>query len=416
MDLFATDITNVTPDPARERTLMWRAQGLCSAAQAGGIIGLAWFALSLGWGPVGSGLVFAAALVPVAVMGLVPAIGHRLSEHRRLTMLAGQLVIATALCVTFFVADAAGQWLPIVAAFVLGCGRAVFDRSALAVLHAVVDHERQHAALRDLTERYSAGQPLGIAIALAGGYMTASPIGALAAAAIVACLGTASTARHHRSLDATPSARVPLAQALREARGELARHARLRAALIGGGVGVAVSTGQAALLVSWLSSGPRLQGEALITTLLVAVLGAHTLMTQFGPWMRGRRARDQLALALILLGVGILCGAVAQTAAFAALAYVLTLLAGATLVELATRVREENVPAGLAPAIGMSAGGAWALAGAIGAMSAAAASHVLSLGEAFAALGLVATLGGAVALAISWSRIRRVVVGDATEF
>lgn len=395
-------------DPTRERSLLWRAQATCSAAQAAGIIGLAWYSLVLGAGPLGAGLVFAAALAPSSAAGFFPRAARvMLWRGRRPALWGGQLVMAAALASAFVTAGLGWPIVPVVAAFVLGLGRALFDTAASSILHAHVDHERQHRALRDLTERYSSGQPMGIVIALVGGFAAGqSPLGAIGAAAALACLGTVLSVRHHEDLDRVPRARVRFLAAMAESRRELAHHARLRAALIGGGVGVAIGTGQAALLISWLAVGPDVRGDRLVPTLLIAVLGAHFVMSQFGSFLRERAPGTQLALALVLQAAGVLIGWQAPNAATASAAYGLTLVAGAMLVELATRVREETVPAGLAPAIGATAGGAWGFAGALGALCAAGASLVLNLGTAFAVLGGVAIVGGVLAVAASSLRGR----------
>ena len=207
--------------------------------------------------------------------------------------------------------------------------------------------------------------------------------------------------RHHRALTHAPRARVPFAAALAESRLVLVRQARLRAAIIFGAVGVAIATGQAALLISWFAEGPDVGGDALVPTMLIAVLGAHMVLVHAGPWIRSLDPRRMLLLAFSVQAVGLLVGWRAPDAATAAAAYGLTLLSAATLVELATRVREETVPAGLAPAIGVTAGGVWALAGALGGLTAAVASLVLGLGASFAVLGISSAAGGLGALAVS---------------
>jgi len=389
-------------DAARQRALLQRAQTACSASQAAGIIGLAWYSLVLGLGPLGAGAVFAAALAPVSAAGLFPRAARALLwRGRRPALWGGQLVMAAALGLALAGAIAGWPVVPIAAAFALGTGRALFDTAAASVLHALVDHERQHEALRELTQRYSSAQPAGIAVALVAGFVGGGPLAAIAAGAAMALVGAVASASHHEVLDHVPHARVRFLDAILEARSVLGREPRLRAAVIGGAVGIAVATGQAALLISWLAVGPDVDGERLVPTLLVAVLGANLVIGHLGAWLRTLAVRVQLVLALALLGAGLLTGWQAPDAATAAAAYAVTIVAGAVLVELATRAREEAVPAGLAPAIGVTAGAVWALAGAMGAMAAAAASLVLSLGAAFAALGGIAVLGGLVALWLS---------------
>lgn len=400
---IVSDPPRAVADPARERVLLWRAQATCSAAQAGGIIGLAWYSLVLGTGPLGAGLVFAAALAPSSAAGFFPRAARlMLWRGQRPALWGGQLVIALALSSAFVFAGWGWPVIPIVAAFALGLGRALFDTAASSVLHANVEHERQHRALRDLTERYSSGQPTGIVIVLVAGFVSGqNPVWAIGAAAAIAFVGTALSIRHHEDIERVPRARVRFLEAMAESRGQLRRHARLRAALIGGGVGVAIGTGQATLLISWLAVGPDVRGDRLVPTLLISVLGAYFVMNQFGAFLRERSTRMQLALALLLQAGGILVGWQAPNAATAAAAYGLTLVAAAVLVELATRVREEAVPAGLAPAIGSTAGGVWGFAGALGALGAALASLVLDLGAAFAVLGVAAIVSGALAVLAS---------------
>lgn len=389
-------------DSHRERALLWRAQALCSAAQAAGIIGLAWYALVLGAGPVGVGAVFAAALAPVSAAGFYPRAARALlSRGRRAPLWGGQAVMGAALLIALCTAVAGVPAVPAVAALCLGLGRALFDTAAVSILHANVAHERQHRALRELTQRYAAGQPVGVALALVGGFASGGPLGSIAVGALLATIGVGFSLRHHRAITHAPPARVAFSAALAESRLVLLAQPRLRAAIILGAVGVAIATGQAALLISWFAEGPDVRGEALVPTLLIAVLGAHMVLVHAGAWIRTLEPRRLLVVAFSVQAAGLLVGWRAPDAATAAVAYGLTLVAAATLVELATRTREETVPAGLAPAIGTSVGGVWALAGALGGITAAVASLVLGLGAAFAVLGLSSVAGGVGALAAS---------------
>ena len=60
-----------------------------------GIVGLAWYALVLGTGPLGAGAVFASALLPVSIAGFHPrSAAALLSRGRRAPLWGGQAVMA----------------------------------------------------------------------------------------------------------------------------------------------------------------------------------------------------------------------------------------------------------------------------------------------------------------------------------
>ena len=94
---------------------------------------------------------------------------------------------------------------------------------------------------------------------------------------------------------------------------------RLRAAIILGAVGVAIVTGQAALLISWFAEGPDVRGQALVPTLLIAVLGAHMVLVHAGAWIRSLEPRRLLLVAFSVQAAGLLVGLLAGIREFAGL-------------------------------------------------------------------------------------------------
>ncbi|MDX6554046.1 MAG: Transrane secretion effector [Miltoncostaeaceae bacterium] len=377
-------------DTARERSRLWLAQTLFAAAQTGGAVALVWLAVTLGGGPsVAAGLI-ATGLAALA-LGTAPAAWVAARAPRRTLLWASQGVAALALAGTALAAPGGGVAVLTVGAALLGASRATFDAAATDVLHQLVAPERQHDACRDLTARFTAGQALGLAGALIAGYEL-GPAAAVLTAAALAAAGASAAGRHHPDIDLRTPGRPSLARALARGARRAARPPLLRATLIAGAVAVAIGGAQAAVLIVWLHDDVGLRG-ALVPALLAGLIALRLGMPLVTRLAARARAGAVLASALATQSAGALVARAADGWAGSASAYALTLTAGALLGALVNRIRAAVAPPELAPAVGLAAGAAWAIAAGAGAAAGAALAGVVGLSSLH--LWLAATAGAA---------------------
>jgi hypothetical protein len=380
-------------DTVRERSRLWLAQTLFAAAQTGGAVALVWLAVTLGGGAPAAAGVIATGLTALA-LGTAPAAWIAARAPRRTLLWGAQAAAAAALAGGAAAAPWAGVAALTAGAALLGAARAAFDAAAADVLHQLVAPERQHDACRDLTARFAAGQVLGLAGVLIAGW-DLGPRAAVLVAAGLAGAGALAAARHHPDIDLRTPGRPSLARALARGAGLAARHPLLRATLAAGALAVALGGAQAAVLIVWLHDGVGLRG-ALVPTLLAGLIALRLGMPLVGRLAARARPGAVLAAALAAQSAGALAARSADGWAGSAVAYALTLAAGALVGALANRVRAAAAPPELAPAVGLAGGAAWAVAAGAGAAAGAALAGAVGL----AALHLwLATTAGAAALA-----------------
>lgn len=351
------------------------------------MVGLVWLSATLGGGPLEAAAIIAASLVPL-VLG--PASFTLLIARcsRRLLMTAAQGSACIALVVAGVGGRHAGVGLLVGAMLVVGVARALFDATAADILHQLVPLERTHDAMRALTQRFGTGQAVGIAGLLLSG-LVAGPLGGIAVAALAAGVGSALTWGHHPDIDLRSPGVEPLHRAVRRGARLAVADPHLRAAVGGGAVGVATGSALSAVLILWLRDGVGLRG-ALVPAL---ILGWVTIRLARPVLMRlAQRARPRtLAVAaLAIQGTAAIAAFAATGLPGAALAYALSLGAGAFLATLITRARTRYVEPAMAPGVGLACGAAWALAAVIGALSGAIAAVTLGMAGTYLALAVFA--------------------------
>jgi hypothetical protein len=387
-------------DPVRERGRLWCAQTLFAAAQAAATVGLVWLAVTLGGGPGAAAAVLAAGLVGLA-LGTAPAVWIGARAPRRTLLWSSQAAAGLALAAAAWTVPWAGIAALGVAAALLGLARAGFDGAATDVLHQLVAPERQHDACRDLTARFGAGQALGLAGALLAG-LEAGPRGAVLLGALLAGAGAAAAARHHPDIDLRAPGRPSLARALAEGALLAAGDRLLRRTLVAGAAAVALGGAQAAVLIVWLRDGVGLRG-ALVPALLIGLLALRLGRPAVARLAARARPRAVLAMALGAQAAGSLAAHGADGYAGGASAYALSLTAGALLGALVNRARHAAAPGDLAPAVGLVAGAAWAVAAGIGAALGAILAGALGLADLQLVLAALAA-AGALASAVPAAR------------
>jgi len=399
---IVTPHTRPPADTARERARLWWSQRLFAAAWAGGTIGGLWLAVSIGGGPAGAAAVLAASLLPLA-LGAPLAARLAARANRRTLLWSAPAAAAVVLLACDAGASALGVWPIVACAALLGVARAVFDGATADILHQLTAPQRRLDACRDLTARFGAGHAAGLAGLLLVG-LVAGPRGAVLLAAALAGAGAAIAGRHHPDLDMRVAGSPPLDHALGAGVRMVAGDRLLRRTLAVGGWGMAIATAQATILIVWLHDGVGLRG-ALVPALLagfVAVRLGRPLVLR----LAGRaRAWSLLSLAFGVQAAAALAAYSADGSLDGAVAYALSLAAGAFLGILVTRSLRIAAPADLAPAVGLVAGAVWALAACAGAAVAAALATGLGLADTHLVLAALA-LTGAVALA-GWAAALR---------
>jgi len=395
MAQIVTHRTHPPADTARERARLWWSQRLFAAAWAGGTIGGLWLAVSLGGGPPAAAAVLVAGLLPLA---LAAPLAARLAarSNRRTLLWSAQAAAAVALLVAEATAAGLGPWAVVACMVVLGLARAVFDGATADVLHQLTALQRRRDACRDLTARFGAGYTAGLAGLLVVG-LVAGPHGAVLLAAGLAAVGAVIAGRHHPDLDLRVAGTPPLDHAVRAGLRLVGRDLLLRRTLLAGGLGIAIGTAQATILIVWLHDGVGLRG-ALVPALLagfVAVRLGRPLVQR----LAGRaRPWSVLSIAFGIQAAASLSAYSADGSVGGASAYALSLAAGAFLGILVTRSLRIAAPADLAPAVGLVAGAVWSLAACAGAGLAAGLTLGIGLADTHLVLAALA-LAGAMGLA-----------------
>ena len=394
---FVTHRTHtVTPvDTARERLRLWSSQRLFAAAWASATIGSAWLAVSLGGGALGAAAVLTAGLAPLAAAAPLAA---RLATRaqRRALLWSSQAAAAAALLAGDLAVPALGVGAAIACAAAIGVARAVFDAATMDVLQQLTAPGRRRDACRDLTARFGAGHAAGVAGALAVGF-AAGPRGAVLLAAGLAALGALTAGRHHPDLDLRMPDAPPADRALGAALRLVAAEPTLRSTLVAGAWGIAIGAAQGAVLIAWLTEGVGLR-DALVPALLAGFAATWLGRPLVARLTARARTWSALSLALGVQAAASLTAYSAGGSVGAAAAYALGLAAAGVLGFLVTRALRVAAPAELAPAVGLAAGAAWALAACAGAGVAAGLSIAVGLADTHLVLAALA-LVGAVALA-----------------
>lgn len=380
-------------DTGRERLRLWRVQALFAAALAAVTIGGIWLAATAA-GAAGAAAAIVAGLLPTALATPLAAwAAGRLP--RRAVLLAAPAVLAGAALASELLGPIAGAAAVVACAALVGAARVAFDAAAADLLHQLTAPERRVEACGDLTARFGRGSAAGLAGALLVG-LVAGPLGALALGGVVAAIAAAIAARHHPDLDLRP-AQVPLVRTFGGSLRGVVAIRPLRRTLAIGAVATAVGAAQAAVLIAWLTDGVGLRG-ALVPALLAGLVAARLGRPLVVRLAARTRSATVLTLVLAIQAAASLAAHGAHGSAGAAGAYALSLAAGAFLGVLVTRVLRASAPAELAPAVGLVAGSAWALAACAGACAGAALTAAIGLGDTHLVLAAVA-IAGATALA-----------------
>jgi hypothetical protein len=307
---------------------------------------------------------------------------------RRALLWASQMSAAAALVAVIATPAGMSPLAMAGALAVVGTARAVFDATAADVLQQLVPPDRTHDAMGDLTRRFGVGQVLGLAGALVAG-LAAGPLAAVLVAVGAATAGAALALGHGLRIDLRPADAVPLHRAVRAGATLVAHDHRLRGALMGGAVSVAIGAALSAILVLWLRDGVGLRGS------LIPALGLGLLLVRLSRPLLTRGAarigaRALVAVALSIQALAALAAHAAGGATLAAAAFALSLASGAFLATLITRAHRGAAPTSVAPGVAVVCGAAWALAAAGGAAAGGALGLTLGLEDTYLVLAAAA--------------------------
>jgi hypothetical protein len=218
------------------------------------------------------------------------------------------------------------------------------------------------------------------------------------AAVVAAAAGAVLAAGHGPSIDLRPAGAVPLHRAIRAGVALVARDGRLRSAVAGGAVSIAIGGALSAMLVLWLRDGVGLRGS------LIPALGLGLILVRLARPVLHRSAarigsRALVATALTIQALAALAAHSAAGATLAAGAFALSLASGAFLATLITRAHRGAAPTVVAPGVAVVCGAAWALAAAGGAVVGAGLALTLGLADTYLVLAAVAVAAIAATLA-----------------
>jgi hypothetical protein len=217
-------------------------------------------------------------------------------------------------------------------------------------------------------------------------------------AAGAAAAGALLAVGHGSRIDLRPDGAVPLHRAIRAGAVLAARDRRLRRAVAGGAVSVAIGAALSAMLVLWLRDGVGLRGS-LIPALALGLLAVRLARPLLVRAAAGVGSRGLVAVALTIQASAALTANAAGGAATAAAAFALSIASGAFLATLITRAHRGAAPPAVAPGVAVVCGAAWALAAATGVVAGGALALTVGLGDTYLVLAAAALAAVAATLA-----------------